>query len=167
MMFDAEYFTELLNETLAMFDQLSRNYSEELSEKVDANALALSYLSEKIDDDETREVTKARLRRFFKEGAETRRRDRDPLPVDGEREALEEDLLGYARTLREKAEELGWKLREDEKIVEKAGVAFQKSVSQTRTNISGALNRRTVSSSQIFLFSFILFVFMYVLIRFF
>lgn len=169
-MFDAEYFAELLSETLAMSDELSKSHSESLAEKVDANALALSYLAEKIEDDETREATRTRLRRFFRvdSSERTRTRARETETEDGPpRAMLEEDLLGYARKLREKAETLQKKLGEDEKVVEKAGEGFQRSVSQTRASISEAVRGKTLSSAQVFVLSLLVFVLVYALVRFF
>nr|AAT12354.1 hypothetical protein [Antonospora locustae] len=169
-MFDAAYFSELLNETMLLSESLSRKHCEETAERLEANVLALSYLAESIEDAEERAETKKKLALFSTafELQTERRREVVASETDEGREALEGDLLEHARQLRQKANELGRKLREDDQVVERVGNVFQKNVLQTRANLvnANALGD-TVSVLQVFMLSFVIFLLMYIFVRFF
>lgn len=169
-MFNAAYFADLLKETMLLSESLSREHSEEIAERLEANVLALSYLAESIEDAEERAETKEKLALFSTafESRTVRRREATARETDGDREALEGDLLEHARQLRQKADELGRKLREDEHVVERAGSVFTKNVSQTRANLANAnALGNTISVLQVFVLSLVAFLLMYVLVRFF
>lgn len=169
-MFDAAYFAELLKETMRLSESLSREHSEETAERLEANVLALSYLAESIEDAEERAETKKKLALFSTafESRTERRRETAARETDEDREALEGDLLEHARQLRQKADEFCRKLREDEQVVEKAGSVFQKNVFQTRANLANAnALGDAVSVLRVFVLSFVVFLLMYVFVRFF
>lgn len=124
-MFDAEYFTDLLNETLLLTQELKTDKDQEKLDKRKSNILALKCMTDEIDDNSLRIETIKRLENIFQEnifsGEEKQkvsRRDtcsNEPL----ERVDLEKDLLKYVKELKNKAEEFNEEIKNDEEVVKK------------------------------------------------
>ena len=173
-MFDAEYFTDLLEKTLSISESLSAQSEDNKKRELEANVLTLNYLVENIEDGKVREDAKRRLGSLLKgpvaaddEDKKDRRFNRK---ADSRKrsEALEGDLLEYARLLRRKAAEFSEKLNEDERVVEKTGEAFSRNVAGTQKSIGEILREgKTLPVFQIFVGSLVVFLLMYILVRFF
>lgn len=170
-MFDADYFTDLLDKTVALSEKLATRHSREDAEIVKANAMALSCLAETIEDDDVRAQTRERLKSLFavdSAGAKAGTRAAADADDDGAKEILENDLFAYAKTLRRRAAAFREKLADDEKVVEKTGAAFERNVAQTRSNAGAAAAlREKVATPAVFAFAAIVFLATYALIRFF
>ncbi|KAF9764940.1 hypothetical protein NGRA_0126 [Nosema granulosis] len=169
-MFDAEYFKTLVNETTDLIsskEDVPKEDRAELEARIDSNKMALKLLAEDIEDEETRNKIKDRINNMYQTFEEIEIKIHSRKSADNKHERIEEDILKYSHTLKDKALRLFDGLEFDKKVLGEVSDRMSKNLAGTSENIK-KINEDLVSFScfSLFILAIIIFLCMYIIIRF-
>lgn len=169
-MFDAEYFKTLVNETTDMIsnkDDIPEEDREEYEARIDSNKMALRLLAEDIEDKDTRTKVLDRINNMYQTFEDLEIKIHSRNVPNSKHARVEEDILRSSQALKEKAVRLLDGLEFDKKILSEVSERMSKNLSGTTENIK-RINENLVSFSsfRLFVLAVIIFLSMYIVIRF-
>ncbi|KAF7680957.1 hypothetical protein TCON_2423 [Astathelohania contejeani] len=176
-MFDSEYFQELLSETSNLIKNSTIDSLEELNEtniRIESNITTLRILAQDIDDIDTRNTIIERINKIYETKEfefdfklKNRNKGIETAETDEIKKRLERDLLNYTKILRERVEKFNEKIEEDSKIVDKVENVFTSNVEGVEYNLSNLKKEiQEMSPFRLLMLAFMIFIFMYLIIRF-
>ncbi|WUR05030.1 uncharacterized protein VNE69_12015 [Vairimorpha necatrix] len=163
-MFDSEYFSKLLNETISYIQNRDLHSDvEDLDTRIESNKLALRILTEDIQDRDLKDEVLNRLDNLYQETSTVIYRD---IIKDNENEDIEEDIYKSSKILKDKASRLYKDLIFDQAVLDRVSNKINKNITDTSENIKKIQGRKEGGGLSQIIYVIIIFLIIYFIIRF-